>query len=157
VQRRTLLDTARVQFARKPVRYMLVSVVAVATSQAVLITCNGFLGWEPVPSNVTAVTISSVPSYLLNRAWVWGKRGGHRLTREVIPFWVMGLLGLALSTLFVHLAARWSDATPVISAANLTAFGLLWVAKYFVLDNILFGGHHPSLEEDDFVLAPSSE
>ena len=46
----------------------MVSAVAVACSQAALILCSGLLGWEPVPSNVTAVAVSSVPSYLLNRA-----------------------------------------------------------------------------------------
>ena len=129
---------ARAQFDHKPVRYSLVSVVAVAVSQLVLIICNGLLDWSPVASNVAAVSIGCVPSYTLNRSWVWGKRGRNHLWREVAPFWGLALVGLAFSTLLVHLAARWNDSTLVVSAANLSAFGILWVIKYLVLDAILF-------------------
>ena len=130
---------ARAQLKRKPVRYSLVSVVAVGVSQFVLIVCNGLLDWAPVVSNVTAVTIGCVPSYTLNRRWVWGKRGGNQFLREMAPFWGFALLGLAVSTLLVYLASRWNDSTVVVSAANLSAFGLLWVAKYLFLDSLLFG------------------
>ena len=142
----SLLSRGRALFELKPVRYSMVSVVAVGCSQAILIGCRAGLGWSPVTANVTAVAISSIPSYVLNRAWVWGKRGSHHFGREVVPFWTLGFLGLLLSTLFVHLAARWSDATVVVSGANLAAFGVLWVAKYLVLDGFLFAT--PAHEDD---------
>ncbi len=119
-------------------RYSLVSVVAVAVSQLVLITCNGLLHWSAVPANVAAVSIGSIPSYTLNRRWVWGKRGANHLWREVVPFWALAFLGLAFSTLLVHVAVQWNDSTLVASAANLTAFGILWVVKYLLLDSLLF-------------------
>lgn len=136
--RASLGATVRAQFERKPVRYSLVSVVAVAVSQVVLVVCNAGLDWAPVPSNLTAVAIGSIPSYALNRAWVWGKRGRNDVWREVVPFWAFAFVGLAFSTLLVYLAARWSDAVLVVNGANLTAFGILWVAKYFFLDSLLF-------------------
>ncbi len=129
---------ARAQFDRKPVRYSLVSVVAVGVSQLVLIVCNALLDWSAVPSNLAAVSVGAIPSYALNRSWVWGKRGPSHLWREVVPFWAFALLGLALSTLLVHLASSWNDSTVVVSLANLSAFGLLWVAKYLFLDALLF-------------------
>lgn len=140
----------RAQFDRKPVRYSLVSVVAVGVSQLVLIVCNGLLDWSPVASNLAAVTIGCIPSYTLNRSWVWGKRGRNHLWREVAPFWALALLGLAFSTLLVHLAANWNDSTLVVSAANLTAFGILWVVKYLLLDSVLF-----ALPSDDTELVTS--
>jgi putative flippase GtrA len=130
---------ARVQYDRKPVRYSLVSVVAVGVSQLVLVFCNVVLGWSAVPSNLMAVSLGSIPSYALNRRWVWGKRGRNNVWREVVPFWGFALLGLAFSTLLVHLASTWNDSTLVLSLANLTAFGILWVAKYLFLDSLLFG------------------
>lgn len=129
---------ARAQFDRKPIRYSMVSVVAVAVSQLVLITCNGLLEWPAAPSNLVAVSIGAIPSYTLNRAWVWGKRGPSHLWREVVPFWAFALVGLALSTLLVYLAAKWNDSVVVVSLANLSAFGLLWVGKYLFLDALLF-------------------
>lgn len=140
----------RAQFDRKPVRYSMVSVVAVAVSQVVLVLCNGVLDWAPVPSNLTAVAIGSIPSYALNRAWVWGKRGRNDVWREVVPFWAFAFVGLAFSTLLVWLAAQWSDATLVVSAANLTAFGILWIAKYFFLDALLFS---PSADDSELVVS----
>lgn len=138
----SLLELARTQFERKPVRYSMVSAIAVFCSQTTLLLCTLAFDMEPVPANVVAVAVGSVPSYLLNRIWVWGRRGNHHFLREVLPFWLMAFLGLGFSTLLVHLASLWSDAPLVINAANLTAFGSLWVVKYFVLDNVLFGGHH---------------
>lgn len=134
----TPIATARATLDRRPIRYAMVSVVAVAVSQIVLLTTNGVLGWSAVLSNVTAVTIGSIPSYLLNRAWVWGKKGKNHLWREVVPFWSLALLGLGFSTLLVAIAHRWNEATWVVSAANLVAFGILWVAKYLLLDALLF-------------------
>lgn len=148
VPRGSLTSVARELFDRRAVRYSLVSVVAIAVSQPTLLFCTAVLDWRPVPSNLMAVSVGSIPSYLLNRAWVWNRRGGHDLRREVVPFWGMGLLGLAFSTLLVHVASRWSDAPLVANAANITAFGLLWVLKYLFLDAVLFGSkdeHDPAV------------
>ncbi len=136
---RSPLEFARTQFQRKPVRYSLVSVVAVLAAQTTLLVCTVVLDMRPVPANIVAVAVGSIPSYLLNRIWVWGRRGNHSFTREVLPFWVMALLGLVFSTLLVHVASLWSDAALATNAANLTAFGSLWVIKYLVLDSVMFG------------------
>jgi putative flippase GtrA len=132
----------------------MVSVVAVACSQTILIFCSAVLDWRPVSSNITAVALSSVPSYLLNRAWVWGRKGQHDWLREVAPFWIFAFIGLGFSTLLVSIASRWSEATAVTSAANLTAFGILWVAKYFILDQVLFNalGGEGDVDEEPALL-----
>jgi putative flippase GtrA len=148
-----VLTDDRLGRARKPVLYALVSVVAVVTGQAVLWTCSGLLGWDPVPSNVTSVAIGSIPSYVLNRSWVWGKKGKSHLWKEIVPFWGMALLGLLLSTVAVAWASSWNDATIVVSAANLAAFGVIWVGKFFVLHHLLFGGHDHTA--DDEVVIPA--
>jgi putative flippase GtrA len=104
----------------------------------VLLLTNGVLGWSAVTANITAVSIGAVPSYALNRAWVWGKRGRSHLWREVVPFWALALLGLAFSTLVVAIADDWWDAPLVVNVANIFAFGVLWVVKYLLLDTLLF-------------------
>ena len=150
----SLVEFARRQYDRKPVRYTMVSVIAVIIAQSVLLFCTIGLDMRPVPANLVAVTVGSIPSYMLNRIWVWGRRGNHQFMREVLPFWVMAFLGLAFSTLLVHFASLWSDAPIVTSIANLTAFGSLWVIKYLVLDSVMFGRIDAALDaaEDDSVL-----
>jgi putative flippase GtrA len=150
-----VLDDLGLGRARKPILYALVSVVAVITGQAVLWSCSGLLGWDPVPSNIMSVAVGSVPSYVLNRYWVWGKRGKNHFVKEVLPFWGMALLGLILSTIAVAIAASWNDATIVVAGANLGAFGVIWVGKYFVLHHVLFGEHTHDHTPDDEVVIPA--
>lgn len=142
---------ARSHHGRKAMKYSMVSAIAIVCSQAVLVVAHAVLDWSPVVSNVVAVAVSSVPSYLLNRAWVWGKTGSHNVWREIVPFWTFAFVGLALSVFFVWMAAKWSDATIVVSAANLSAFGILWVGRYIVLDQLLFVALEHVHEEDDAV------
>lgn len=140
-------ERVRARYGRKAMRYSAVSVVGVSVTEAVLLFCHAVLDWSATASNVTAVCVASLPAYLLNRAWVWGKRGSHRFTREVLPFWGMALLGLLFSTALVAIADDWSSSSLVVVGANVTAFGTLWVAKFFLLDGVLFGGRPAAVEE----------
>jgi putative flippase GtrA len=151
VHLQSLVAFARSQYERKPVRYLMVSVVAVGLSQLTLLTCTVLLDMSPVGANLTACAVATGPSYMLNRAWVWGRTGGHDVWREVLPFWIIAFIGLGFSTLLVHLASFWSDAPLVTNAANLTAYGVLWVGKYLVLDQLLFAMLHDAEAADDLV------
>ena len=90
-------------------------------------------------SNVFSVSVIAVPAYLLSRYWVWQKRGKNHLMREVVPFWSLAFLGFVLSTVAVWFVARQWDPHPlVINLTNLTAFGVVWISKFFILDRVLF-------------------
>lgn len=131
---RNLHETHTARF----IRYASVSVVGVVLGQSLLsLFIHGF-GWGAGTANVTAVTLATIPAYLLNRAWVWGHSGSHRLATEVLPFWGMAFLGLVLSTIAAGWADRNLDAKIWVNVANLSAFGVLWVAKYFIIDTYLF-------------------
>ena len=41
--------------------------------------------------------------------------------------------------MLVALADSWSDSTLLVMAANIAGFGILWVAKFLFLDQIMFG------------------
>ena len=123
---------------RKLLRYSAASVVGVVVGQSCLFLFYGVLELPGVVANLLAVAISSVPAYLINRYWVWQKRDRNDLRREVIPFWGMALLGLVLSSIAVAVVDDRTDWPPAIAAANLGGFGVLWIAKFFVLDKVLF-------------------
>ena len=46
---------------------------------------------------------------------------------------------LTSSRALVALASEWSDSTLLVMAANIAGFGILWVAKFLFLDQIMFG------------------
>ncbi|MGH3369077.1 MAG: GtrA family protein, partial [Nocardioidaceae bacterium] len=121
-------------------RYSMVSAVVVVFGQSLLVFFHAVLDWPGPAANVTAVCISAVPSYLLNRYWVWNKRDPNRFWSEIVPFWSMALLGLGFSTALVAYAERRWGTTVAVSAANLTGFGTVWVVKFFVLNHVLFKG-----------------
>lgn len=144
-------------------RYSAVSVVNVVIGQGLLFVLvrvfESSTEWSTdmawTVANVLAVSLSAGPAYYLSRAWVWGKRGKSKLTREVLPFWGFALAGLVLSTIAVNLAANFTEVKIVANLANISAFGTLWVVKFFVLDAFIFGkGHHQpdALESDESVL-----
>ena len=101
---------------------------------------------RPWLANVIATAVGTVPSYVLNRRWVWGRRDTSDPWREVAPFWALSFTGLALSTFAVdradHVAAslHLTGATRTVGllAANVASFGVLWVAQFLLLDRVLF-------------------
>ncbi len=123
----------------KLVKYSAASVSGVVTSQVTLVFCLVVVDLSAATSNIIAVTLGAIPNYLINRAWTFNKRGAHSFTREVLPFWLMAVLGLVLSTFAVAWAdTRFDGNILVLSAANIGSFGVLWVAKFFVLERLLF-------------------
>ncbi len=125
-------------YRTKLLRYAGVSGVSLVVTQAMLYLGKGVLGWPGVVANVVAVCVAAAPAYLLNRAWVWGRRGSHSWRAEVVPFWSYNLLGLVFSTLLVAGADGVWGSTWSVMAANLIAFGVLWLGKFLFLEKVLF-------------------
>ncbi len=139
------------------IKYSMVSVIGVTITQVLLVVLIGILDWDPVAANVTAVSICAVPVFFLNKRWVWNHDGKVSFRREVLPFWVFTLAGLLLSTGFVALAHSASDSQLLVMAASIAGFGVLWVAKFLFLDQIMFG--HSEKEEvlsQDLVVSPEA-
>jgi putative flippase GtrA len=121
------------------IKYSMVSVIGVTITQVMLILFIGILDRHPVWSNVTAVSICAVPVFFLNKRWVWNHDGKVSFKREVLPFWVFTLAGLLLSTGLVAVAHSISDSQLLVVASSIGGFGMLWVAKFLFLDQVMFG------------------
>jgi putative flippase GtrA len=125
-------------------RYSMVSVITTGVSLGVLTMVYGFFHWSEVPATVFANCVATVPSYILNRRWVWKKSGRSHVWREIIPFWATSLVGIALSTVTATLARNFSErhdlhhlaSTVVVDGANLLAFGILWVVKFLIFNRL---------------------
>ncbi|HEX4163626.1 MAG TPA: GtrA family protein [Acidimicrobiales bacterium] len=138
-------------------KYAGVSVISTIVSQVTLFMTFGV--WRvmsEVPANILANAVATVPSYYLNRKWVWGKGGRSHLWREVVPFWVLSFIGLGFSSLAVWLAGNFArnhnyghaTTTILVNAANLMSFAILWIVKFLIynklfhIDPVEYEEHH---------------
>jgi putative flippase GtrA len=84
--------------AKQLFRYTMVSVISTTVSFGVLaLTFGVFHLAGEIWSTVFANVVATVPSYYLNRMWVWGKGGRSHLMKEVVPFWSMSAIGIVVS------------------------------------------------------------
>jgi putative flippase GtrA len=135
---------------RKFIKYALASVISVIVTQIVLVFCFSGLKMDGEWSAFTASSIAAVPSYFLNRNWVWRKSGKSHLRKEVLPFWVMVFIGIAFSALIGYYAdsagQNYTDShfvqTLIVTGSNVGGFAVLWVLKFIIFNKILFA-HHP--------------
>lgn len=142
---------AQTPAGKKAIRYTLVSVISVIVSQIVLVIMFGLVHWTARSSNILACTVGGVPSYWLNRRWAWGKSGKSHMWKEIVPFWSLAFLGLALSTWAADFASSYGDShfsshllkTGVVAGAALGAFGVLWIGKFVIFNKIMFVEHAP--------------
>jgi putative flippase GtrA len=142
-------DGSRRRVPARLARYASASVISTATTLSILgVLVYGHLlsaGW----ANVVATGAGTIPSFELNRRWVWAKAGRRSVLKEIVPFCSLSGFGLVASTLVVSAVAGWARAaglgrgpeTILSQVANLGTFGVLWAVQYFLLDRVLFAGH----------------
>jgi putative flippase GtrA len=129
----------------KLLRYATVSGISTVTGLtvlAVLVTAGMSAGW----ANVVATAVGTIPSFELNRRWVWSLDTRRSLTRQMAPFVLWCFFELLGSTLVVQLAADWAgghhvtgvERTAILELAHVVAFGSFWVGQYILLDKVLF-------------------
>lgn len=145
---RALMRSSTIQ---KLVKYSAASAAGVVVGQATLIFCLEGLEWPALAANLASVTLGCIPNYTINRYWTWQQSGQNRLWGEVVPFWAMAALGAVLSMLAVAFADHQWGTTLAVAIANLAGFGVLWVAKFLVLDKLMWKvvhDLHPEVEID---------
>ena len=136
---------SRTHQGRKVVCFTSVSVISTIVSFTAISVIYGFhLLTGVIESTVAGNLIATVPSYYLNRTWTWGKRGRSHFRKEIVPFWTMSFLGIAVSML----GATWAKEqvkehtwphivnTGLVSTTNLVSFGLFWILKMMVFNRI---------------------
>jgi putative flippase GtrA len=129
----------------KLARYTAVSAISALTSIVILTIVYGVLRlWTEVWSVLFSNVLAGVPSYFLNRQWVWGKSGRSHLWREVLPFWVTSLTGIGFALVTAQLARNYAQShdlhhlarTVLVVGANVAAFGIVWLLKFMILNRV---------------------
>jgi putative flippase GtrA len=140
-----LWNTIRTPEGMKLVRYTTVSAISAVTSVVILTIVYGVLGlWTEVWSVLFSNVMAGIPSYFLNRQWVWGKSGRSHIWREVIPFWVTSLTGIGFALYTASLAHNYAQShdlhhlarTALVVGANVAAFGIVWLLKFMILNRL---------------------
>ena len=146
--------------ARHLMKYTMVSVISTIVSFGVLFLVFGVLKlWGEIASTVFANAVATLPSYYLNRKWVWGKGGRSHLTKEIIPFWSLSALGIFVSIFGAAAVSHLGkvhhlshlEQTVLVLLANLVSFGIFWVLKFLIFNRIFHV--HPLEELDELVEA----
>ncbi len=153
MRRSDLLALVRSPQGKKMLRYSATSVICVVLSASILAVLVGVFYWDAPTANVTTCAITTVPSYVLNRKWAWGKSGRSHLLREIVPFWVMAFIGLALSTVASAAAQSYSNHhhlshivhTALVDFAVIGSFGVLWIGKFLIINKYLFANQPEDL------------
>lgn len=130
-------------------RYTAGSVVALAVSEVTLVLCFATGCTSAAVASVLAFFAGAVPNYLLNRSWVWKRRGQVEVRRELVPYVTISLATLGLAALATTLAAQWAPAgsatrTAFVALAYLATYGVLFVAKFFAYQHFVFQGPAPT-------------
>lgn len=149
---------------RKKTRYALVSAVSVPIG-TVAVGIFNLIGLSAAWAALAGNSVGAIPSYGLNRYWVWGKTDANRLLREILPFWIITVVGIAASFLVAREAGRLTRdhgitgpaRLTILLTANLAGFGVLWVVKYVIFDRLLFVARGRTRAADLTPPLPSSE
>lgn len=148
---------------RKLVRYFLASAVNVVVAEAILAFSFGVLHWSARSSNMTGAGLAALPAYWLARRWVWGRTGRSHLLKEVVPFWTLAGLSLAVTTWVAGLAEHaGADITSsrlgqtlIVTGSVFAASATLWVVRFLVLNGVLFADRTPAGGHGDLVRSPA--
>lgn len=140
-------DWARSPEGARKLRYSASSVVSAVSGQATLAVGFGVLRWPAALANLFGFSIAVLVSYQLNRSWVWRRDGRSDVLREIVPFALLAVTGLLLSSLAVALAAEraaqlslgQAARTVLVMTASMVSVVAVWAVRFLVLDRLVFG------------------
>ncbi|MFV0316273.1 MAG: GtrA family protein [Microthrixaceae bacterium] len=148
----TLREHARSEEGRKQLRYAGVSLVFVPLGQ-ILIQLFGALVFHDgqdtnwVAASIASAAVLTVPNFFANKYLVWRHTSRDGLRTQVIVFWVAAMLGVGLATLLTYvvdvlIAGHGTFEKVAVFGAQLLGFGIVWLARYVILDKWLFKVTH---------------
>jgi putative flippase GtrA len=124
-------------------KYTVGSVVALATSELTLVLVYG-TGWlGTTAASVVAFLAGALPNYVLNRSWVWGRRGRVRIGREVFLYALVSAVSLVAAAAATGAAAGMAPkgstlGVALVATAYLATYGILFVLKFVVYEGVVF-------------------
>jgi putative flippase GtrA len=142
-------------------RYTVGSIICFVISETVFIVTfwSHLLGART--ASVVASIAGTIPGYLLNRTWTWGRRHRSDFWREILPYWTIALAGALFAALATGAAnaAVLSEPRATRTAINalvyMATYGALFVGKYAIFNKWLFRPPAASAEVREPDASPS--
>jgi putative flippase GtrA len=139
---------------RQFLRFVPVSLAALAASQVALILMVGVIGITAGTAGFAASVIGACVSYVLSR-WAWGRKGRPDLLRETLPFWMVSAGAWTFLSFASHEASVWSRSmdhshwqrVAVVAVVYFLANCVTFAARFLIFHYILFarpGGGQPA-------------
>lgn len=135
--RPSLLSALSGSLTTRMVRYLASSVLNVVIHFSVLQAALSAWDWPGEWANAVAAMVAAIPAFLISRYWVWEVDGRAELMGEVVPFWIIAIAGLVVSSAMAGAADRMFDNDAAILVASFIGYLIVWAAK-FVLLNLVF-------------------
>jgi putative flippase GtrA len=142
-------------------RYTIGSIICFAISETVFIVTfwSHLLGARS--ASIVASIAGTIPGYLLNRTWTWGRRHRSDFWREILPYWTIALAGALFAALATGAAnaAVMSEPRATRTAINafvyMATYGALFVGKYAIFNKWLFPPPAESTEAEELEASAS--
>ncbi len=127
------------------VRFVPVSLAAVAASQLTLAILVGITRLSAGASAVIASMAGAGVSYLLSR-WAWERKGRPHVLKETLPFWLVSIGAWIVLGLASHYASVWAlsiglghwQRVAVVNGAYFAANCVTFVTRFMIFHYVLF-------------------
>jgi len=135
----------RGETGRRFVRFVLVALAAVISSQLALVVFLDAAHIGAGTSGVLAAIVGAAVSYVLSR-WAWERKGKPHVLKEVLPFWIVSVAAWIVLGLATKLGVHFAGSQPrgdldwhlVVNGTYLAANVLTFLARFVIFHYVLF-------------------
>jgi len=126
-------------------RFVPVSLAAVAASQITLAILVGVAGRSAGTAAVIASMVGAAVSYVLSR-WAWERKGRPSLLKETLPFWLVSIGAWIVLGVASHYASVWAvsmnlghwQRVAVVNGVYFVANCVTFVTRFAIFHYVLF-------------------
>ena len=126
-------------------RFVPVSLAAVAASQITLAVLVGIAGRSAGTAAVLASMVGAAVSYVLSR-WAWERKGRPNLLKETLPFWLVSVGAWIVLGVASHYASVWAvsmnlghwQRVAVVNGVYFVANCVTFVTRFAIFHYVLF-------------------
>jgi putative flippase GtrA len=135
----------RSKTGKRFVRFVPVSLAAVASSQITLAVLVGVTRLSAGASAVIASMVGAAVSYALSR-WAWERKGRPHMLKETLPFWAVSVGAWSVLGVTSHFASVWAVSegfghwqhVAVVNGAYFLANCVTFVSRFVIFHYVLF-------------------